>query len=162
MAGRPTKAHNWITEDGLKMLTHYKRNDMTDAAIADKIGISPSTFDDWKSRYPQISAALKKGLEHCIADAEEALINKFKPYKYQEQTVETWEEYNAKTGKMETKTHKKIMERTALPDTAAIIFFLKAKAGWSENTEQTDTEALTRLDAILAERRKNAFKPEAE
>lgn len=151
MAGRPTKVKYWMSEDGLKLLTHYKRNDMTDKEIAlDKIGISPSTLDDWKARYPQISKALKKGLEFCVADAEEALLTKFKPYTYKEQSVETWEEYNPKTGKMETRTHKKITERTALPDTAAIIFFLKAKGGWRENNEIVDNSQVRRVAETLA------------
>lgn len=133
------------------MLSHYKRNDMTDKQIAEeKIGISVSTLDDWKARYPQISEALKKGLEFCVADAEEALLTKFKPFTYKEQQIETWEEFNPKTKKMETRTHKKITERTALPDTAAIIFFLKAKGGWRENSEVVDDRAIKQITAGLA------------
>ena len=165
VVGRPSKLDKWRTEDGLKKLAHYKRNDMTDAEIArSKIGINPCTLSVWRSKYPEIDNALKKGFEDCISDAEEALISKFKPYIYEEEVTETWAEVDPETNKVKQpdKVHKKIVKKVALPDTAAIIFFLKAKAGWSENTEQTDTEALTRLDAILAERRKNAFKPEAE
>lgn len=151
MAGRPTKVNNWLTEDGLRMLSHYKRNDMTDKQIAEeKIGISVSTLDDWKARYPQISEALKKGLEFCVADAEEALLTKFKPYTYKEQSVETWEVYNPKTKKTETRTHKKITEKTVLPDTAAIIFFLKAKGGWRENSEVVDNSQVRRVAETLA------------
>jgi len=130
MAGRPSKVANWLTEDGLSMLTHWKRNDLTDAQIAEKIGIKPPTLNDWKKKYPQISEALKKGLEYCIKDAEEALVSKFQKYEYKETQIETWEE----DGKV-VRTHKKVTNKIVMPDTAAIIFFLKAKAGWRDNAE---------------------------
>ncbi len=163
---RLSKAEYWLTEEGLKLITHWKRNDVDEQDIAKKIGIAPSTFSEWKGRYPEIAEALKSGLEVCISDAEEALISKFKPYEVKETTVETWEDDIpiGKTGKTKKvkKTHKRVTNKTIMPDTTAIIFFLKAKAGWRENSETQDNEALNKLDAILNERRRNAFKQEAE
>lgn len=152
---RPSKVEQWLTEDGLAMLTHFKRNDLTDAQIAKRIGIAPTTLKDWKTRYPSISEALKKGFESCIADAEEALLNKFKPYSYEEERMEMWQiptgEINPVTGKPEMtvrEQHVVRVKKTVMPDTTAIIFFLKAKAGWRDNAE------LQKGSAITPERRK--------
>lgn len=142
--GRPSKIDQWRTEDGLAMMTHWKRNDLTDEEIAKKIGIARPTLIEWKKRYPDVADALKKGMEVAISDAEEALISKFQRYEYKETSVETWEE----AGKV-TKTHKKVTNRVFMPDTAAIIFFLKAKAGWRDNTDVRSA-----VDQISPERRK--------
>ena len=135
---RPSKVGQWLTEDGLSLLEHWKRNDLTDAEIAKKIGISPTTLKDWKDRYPPISEAIKKGFEYCLADAESALLLKFKPYTYEEEKKELWEVNTGevdRAGKpiFETKgRHIVRTKKTVMPDTAAIIFFLKAKGGWKE------------------------------
>ena len=139
MAGRPSKVQNWLTEDGLSMLTHYKRNDLTDKEIAKRIGIGEATFNDWKKRYPEISEALKNGLEYAVRDAEEALITKFKPYKFEEEKIEMWQVPTGETGE-DGKPKMRIREqhvvrtkKTVMPDTTAIIFFLKSKGGWRDN-----------------------------
>lgn len=144
MAGRPSKAEQWLTEDGLSMLTHWKRNDLTDAEIAKRIGIKPPTLNDWKKRFPKISEALKKGFEYTIKDAEEALVSKFKVQILTEKKTEIWEDEDGKK-----KRHIVTTERQIAPDTTAIIFFLKAKAGWRDNTDLRKV-----AEGITAERRK--------
>lgn len=152
---RPSKAEQWTTDDGLSLLTHWKRNDLTDAEIAKRIGIAPPTLKDWKNRFPTISEALKKGMEYCIADAEQALISKFKPYTYREEREEIWQVPTGETDengkpKMRIKeTHVIRNKKTVMPDTTAIIFFLKAKGGWRDNFEITDNTAIDKLDQIL-------------
>ena len=153
--GRPSKVDSWLTEDGLLMLTHWKRNDLTDAQIAKKLGIAAPTLIDWKRKYPQISEALKKGLEYCIADAEKALISKFKPYTYEEERMELWQVPTGRkkaNGQQEMEIREQHVVRTkktVMPDTTAIIFFLKAKGGWRDNYEITDNAAVDKLDKIL-------------
>lgn len=156
MAGRPSKAQQWLTEDGLSMLTHYKRNDLTDAEIAKKIGIGAATFNDWKRRYPTISEALKNGLEYAVKDAEEALLLKFKPYTYEEEKIEMWQiptgEYGA-DGKPKMKVREQHVvktKKTVMPDTTAIIFFLKAKGGWRDG-QSPDTGRAVVTDKLRKE-----------
>lgn len=144
MAGRPSKVQQWLTEDGLSLLTHWKRNDLTDAEIASRIGIKPPTLFDWKTRYPRISEALKKGMDYSIADAEKALVEKFKVQTLTEEKEEIWQDAEGRT-----KKHKIVTKRQVPPDTTAIIFFLKAKAGWRDNADIIDTSALVKLDEIL-------------
>lgn len=153
--GRPSKVQQWLTEDGLSLLTHWKRNDLTDAEIAKRIGIKPPTLKDWKNRFPTISEALKNGLEYAVKDAEEALILKFKPYEYEETKTELWQVPTGETDeygrpKMKTREqHVVRVKKTVMPDTTAIIFFLKAKGGWRDAPDFRAKD-----NAITQERRK--------
>ena len=138
MAGRPSKAEQWLTEDGLSLLTHWKRNDLTDAEIAKRIGIKPTTLKDWKDRFPTISEALKKGMTYAVADAEKALVEKFKVQTLIEKKTEIWQDAGGNN-----KTHIVTTEKQVPPDTTAIIFFLKAKAGWKDNSDVRATVSIT-------------------
>lgn len=152
-----SKAEYWLTEEGLAKLRHWKRNDLKDEQIFNKMGICSSTFYEWQNKYVEISEALKKGKEDLIADAEEALESRLKPYEYYEEQVETWQ-----TGDNITKTHKKKTKKIILPDTTLIIFTLKSLAGWRDNTEQTDTTANETLREILKGIKENAINEETE
>lgn len=156
--GRPSKAEQWQTDDGLALLEHWKRNDLTDAEIAKRIGIKPKTLQDWKGRFPLISAALKKGSEYSVADAEKAITSKFGITEVTETKVEEWTDADGNERRKVTTTTKQLP-----PDTVAIIFFLKAKAGWRENadlaaTESKDNEILTSINDVI-KRRENDNDP---
>lgn len=152
---RLSNAETWLTEEGLKLIRHWKANDMKEADIAKKMGIGASTLSDWKGRHPEIAEALKKGLEDCIADAEEALFSKFKPYTYDEVRKEEWRVDSGKVGKngeavMKVREqHIVSTKKTVMPDTAAIIFFLKAKGGWRENSEIVDNSQVKKIAETL-------------
>lgn len=141
---RPSKADQWLTDDGLLLLEHWKRNDLSDAEIAKRIGISSKTLGTWKERYLQISSALKKGLDYAVADAEKALVEKFKVQTITEEKEEVWQNDDGTI-----KKHKIVTKKQIAPDTTAIIFFLKAKGGWRDNFEITDNTAIDKLDRIL-------------
>lgn len=66
----------WLTSDGLLLLTGWARDGLTDEQIAGNMGISPSTLYEWKSKYPEISEALKKGKEVVDYQVENALLKK--------------------------------------------------------------------------------------
>lgn len=156
--GRPSKAEQWQTDDGLALLEHWKRNDLPDVEIAKRIGIKPTTLRDWKERFPLISAALKKGGEYSVADAEKALISKFTVSELTETKVEEWTDADGNERRKVTTTTKQIP-----PDTTAIIFFLKAKAGWRENadiaaTDSKENDILTSIMDVV-KRRENDDDP---
>lgn len=141
---RPSKADQWLTDDGLLLLEHWKRNDLSDAEIAKRIGISSKTLGTWKERYLPISSALKKGLDYAVADAEKALVEKFKVQTITEEKEEVWQNDDGTI-----KKHNIVTKKQIAPDTTAIIFFLKAKGGWRDNFEITDNTAIDKLDRIL-------------
>lgn len=60
-AGRKGLSAEWLTEDGLILLEGWAREGLTDKQIQEKIGISYTTFYEWKKKYPEFADALKRG-----------------------------------------------------------------------------------------------------
>lgn len=132
MAGRPSKIKEWLTENRLQRIRKWKRDGLDDKEIAKAIGIHVSTVCEWKKKYPEFSEALKKGLEDSIAEAEEALLAKFKIQTITEEREEIWQDEDGTI-----KKHKVVTKKQIAPDTTAIIFYLKTKAGYKETTDQS-------------------------
>ena len=110
------KYEYWLTEDGLTLLGGWARDGLTDEQLAEKMGIGTRTLYDWKSRYPQISQALKKGKEIVDTRVENALLKRALGYDFQEERIER----SGKDGVKVTQTLKHIPG-----DTTAQIFWLK-------------------------------------
>lgn len=70
------KYEYWLSEDGLLILSAWARDGLTDNQIAKNIGISRSTLNEWKIKYPDISDTLKKGKEIVDIVVENALLEK--------------------------------------------------------------------------------------
>ncbi|WAK79796.1 terminase small subunit [Flavonifractor phage Chenonceau] len=105
--------------------------------------ISPSTLYEWKAKYPEISEALKKGKEIVDIQVENALLKRALGYEYMEERVEISE----KDGRKVIQTTK-----TALPDTTALIFWLKNRRPdkWRDKPEVPgDSDGLKRAKELL-------------
>ena len=76
MSGRKSTHEQWLTEEALLLLEGWARDGMTDEQIAAQMGISIRTFYTWKSQFPQISQAIKKGKAVVDYAVENALLNK--------------------------------------------------------------------------------------
>lgn len=129
----------WITEEGQTLLRGWKRQGLTDEQIAKKIGVNARTIWDWKTKYPQISRALKKGKEICDFEAEEALLGLFQGHFVEEQVMDQWEEGKGDNTKI-TKRHIHKTKRWVEPNPTAIIFYLKSRAGWKEQWQKESLE----------------------
>ncbi|PFL01173.1 transposase [Priestia megaterium] len=116
------KYEKWIAEEGLVLLEGWARNGLTDEQIAHNVGVSRSTLNDWKKKYPDISDALKKGKEVVDLQVENALLKRALGYEYEEVTQES--QWNEKNNKYELVITKCVKKRQA-PDTTAQIFWLK-------------------------------------
>lgn len=120
------KYQQWLTEDGQTLLRGWRRAGLTDEEIADKMGISNSTFYAWKQKYSEISEALKKGKQICDFEAEEALQKQFNGFYVYEETTEINEVDGVQ------KKHIKKVKKWVPANTTAIIFYLKCRGGWKE------------------------------
>ena len=68
------KHEKWIEEQNLILLEGWARDGLTDEQIADNIGISTATLYNWRSKYSEISDALKKGKDIVDYEIENALL----------------------------------------------------------------------------------------
>lgn len=122
------KYAEWLTQDGLLLLEGWARDGLTDEQIAQKMGIAPRTYYEWRTKYPQISQAIKKGKAPVDYEVENTLLKKALGYVM---TVKK---------PMKLKSKKQIGGRVAVeeecieyadeeiyipPDTTAQIFWLK-------------------------------------
>lgn len=101
------------------MIEGWARQGLTDEQISKNMNISYSTFREWKKKYSALSAALKKGKTPVDFEVENALLKRAMGFEYEE-TETIIEEVDGK----QRKRIKKI-KKVALPETSAIIFWLK-------------------------------------
>lgn len=116
---------------------------MTEKQIAQAMGVNPSTWCEYKNKYPELNEALKKGRETLIIELRSTLIRKAKGFTYTEKkTVK-------KNGKVET---EEIYEKASLPDVAALNLLLKNydKENWANDPQAL---ALRKKELELQERK---------
>ena len=82
------KYEYWLTPEGLLKLEGWARDGLTDEQIAENMGISRSTLNEWKNKYSDISDTLKRGKEVIDRQVENALLKRALGYKYTEVTKE--------------------------------------------------------------------------
>lgn len=68
------KYREWLTPEGLELLSGWARSGMIDEEIARRCGCSTSTLYAWKAKYPEIDEALKRGKEVIDYAVENALL----------------------------------------------------------------------------------------
>lgn len=118
----------WLTSDGLALLTGWAREGKSEEEIAELAGVSVRTLRSWKSKSPMIQLAL--ATDGAVADfqVEDALLRKALGYESVEKKVEV----NPKGERKEVETTKQVG-----PDMSAISFWLKKRRPerWGDYTE---------------------------
>lgn len=71
---KPSPVDYWRTEDGLTLLTAWKRDGLSDKAICERINVNKGQFVRWKQRYPEINEAVSRGKELVDYMVENALL----------------------------------------------------------------------------------------
>lgn len=144
-AGRKGLYENWITPDGLLTIEGWAREGATDLEIAKNIGIGERTFTDWKTRFPAIVAALKKGKAPVDFQVENQLLKSAlgytvivkEPFKLKKKTIK-----NGVGTVEEERIEYADKEIYIKPDTVAQIFWLKNRKPhkWREKREVVDEQ----------------------
>ncbi|KIL72701.1 hypothetical protein [Bacillus badius] len=114
----------------LEEIGHWCREGLTEEEICKRLGVSVSSFNEYKNKYPELSESLK--VNKAIADyrVEDALYMRALGYEYEEETYEEFEierPYVKEDGtivRTELRLTKKVKKKQA-PDTTAQIFWLK-------------------------------------
>ncbi len=136
------KAKGWLGSEGLILIEGWAREGFSEDEIAAKCGVTPEVFRKWKSRNPELQAALCFGREATDFLAERALYKRVLGYDY---TEETWElKPNKETGTSELQLTKK-QQKHQQPDVSAISLWLKKRKrqtwGDGDTTDETSSAA---------------------
>ena len=128
------KYQEWLTKEGLLRLQGWARDGLSDEQIAANMGITDSTFYEWKKKYSEISEALKEGKDAVDRQVENALLKSALGYKYDEVTKELRDDELVVT---------KVVHKEVQRNTTAQIFWLKnrKRAEWRDRVENAITGA---------------------
>ncbi len=134
-----SKVEKWLTSDGLTLLGGWAKEGLTDEQIAHNVGISRSTLNEWKNKYPDISDTLKKEKEIVDFEVENALLKRALGYKYKEITKESF--LNPFTSNYELRVTKEV-EKEVPPDVGAAMAWLKNRKPdqWRDKPQPKDEE----------------------
>lgn len=135
----------WLEPENLERIKNWAANGLTKAEIARSMCINPGTLSVWLNDHPEISEAIKSGRMLSCAVIENALFAKASG---QTLVIEETEEFRGelKDGKPYNGTIvKKKRKKHIPPDTAAAIFYLKNRGGYSDNPNATPNETAPRF-----------------
>lgn len=127
LIGRPGLYEDWITPDGLLRIKGWARDGLTEEKIAKEcIGVGYTTFREWKSRFPALAAALKKGKEPADIEIEDALYKSAHGYTVTETVEEIYTSgEKGPDGQYKvTGRHIRKITREVPPNVTAIIYWL--------------------------------------
>lgn len=118
------KYTEWLTEEGLIQIEGWARDGLIDEQIAQNMGISYSTFREWKKKFPALSAVLKKSKDVVDRQVENALFKSAIGFEYEEETVTNAGDVVA-------------VRKYSKPNTTAQIFWLKnrKRGQWTDKSE---------------------------
>ena len=144
--GRKGKFEEWINPDGLTMIQGFARDGMTDAQIAQKIGISTQTLYDWEKRFPEFLDALKKGKAPVDIEVENALLKRALGYDYEEVITEIED-----LGEGRQKKHVRKITKHQPGEVSAQIFWLKNRrpGRWRDKIETVPETANDLLLSLM-------------
>ncbi len=134
------KYQEWLTDESLAALKAWSAEGLDFGQIAENMGISESTLREWRKNYPAISAAIKHGRAHAIAQVENALYKRALGY-----TIPIKKAIKVKVVDYDEKTGRRVREREEIveaieeqhipADSTAQIFYLtnRKPEDWKRN-----------------------------
>lgn len=147
--GRPTKFSDALQE---KMIELYEKG-KTDEQVAEIIGVSKKTINNWKGKHPDFLYSLKEAKQIADDLVEASLFSKATGYSHKELKVFNYEG--------EIIEHE--IEKHYAPDTTAAIFWLKNRQPerWRDKSdleinnlrEKTDEEIDARINELLKKKK---------
>jgi len=125
-------------ESKLILVEAWCRDGLTELDIANKLGISKATLENYKRDHLDFLAALKRGKEVADVEVENSLNKRANGYKYDEVTRES--QWNPKTEEFEL-VITKVVTKEVQPDVTAEIFWLKNRKPkeWRDKQEHEIT-----------------------
>ena len=137
------KYQEWLKPENLILIQGWRRDGLSDADIAKKIGIRRETIYAWLKSYPNFANAYKKGSEVSTYEVENALYKSALGYDVTEvEQVETTNPDGSVT------VQKRQRRRHIQANIAAQIFILKnRRSEWWKDTKTIENKS----DGMLAD-----------
>lgn len=142
--GRPSKYKSHV-EPYLEKIKEMALT-MTEAQIAQTLGVSYTVFREYKRQYPALKDALKKGRADLVMELRSTLIQRAKGFQYEETKV------IKEKGEI---VREERAIKSALPDVAALNLLLKNydRENWANDPQMLD---LRKKEIELRERQVEA------
>ena len=115
--GRRGKYEEWLTDEGLALITGWSRRGLSEEQIAHNMGVSVTTLWTYKRNYPQFLEAIKNGKEVADIAVENALFKRACGYRTREVSYKA--DNNGELLPVSA------IEKDVPPDTTAQIYWLK-------------------------------------
>lgn len=142
--GATGKYHKWLTKEGLTLIEGWAKTGLSDEQIAANVGVTTTTFYDWKKKYADFSEALKKGKEVSDFEVENALFKSAIGYEYEERK----EVQEVVDGAMRKKVE--ITRKQVPPNATSAIFWLK-------NRKPVEWRDVKQIDGNVNMKQENPF-----
>ena len=117
-----------LVKDKLALIEKWARDGLTEAQISANLGISRTTFNEYKKLYPDLLDTLKRGREVDIAFIENALVKRARGYEYEEIKTYIKKEEDGRTITYTEKTKKHLP-----PDVGACAIILKNRGDYTND-----------------------------
>ena len=124
---------------------------LSEAQIAERLGISYPSLQKYKKEYPSLSEAMQRGRQHLVEDLKDSLKKKAKGFYYEETKIR--EITTGKPGREVTTKVKDVHRKYCPPDTGAIHLLLKNLDPEWRNDDLTTVEM--KKQKIEMEKEKN-------
>ena len=136
------KYQEWMTEQGIALLKGWARDGLSDAQLANNMGIHVSTLYEWKNKYSEINEALRTGKEVADRMVENALFQSCFDRKITvRKAFKVKEVYYDENGKRCEKEHLETAE-----EDVAIPANEKAQEFWLYNRRSADWSRKDKLE----------------
>ena len=113
----------------LELVIGWCRRGLSNEQIAENLGISVQSFDNYMKRYEEFADAVDKGREPLEIHVENALVKRALGYSYKEVTRERKQVVNPETGETEFKlVVTKSVTKHVIPDVQAQQYYLEHRA----------------------------------
>lgn len=125
-----------MVKDRLAEVEKWIRDGLTENQVAKNLGISKSTLNSYKNKYPDLLDSIKKGRQSVVTEIENALVKRALGFEYEE--VKTYiKDEGGRIVKYTEKTRK-----YQPPDVGACAILLKNKdrGNWADNPMKLDLE----------------------
>lgn len=130
MAKKPRKdSYEVRVQPKLELVKGWCRRGLSKEQIAENLGISVQSFDNYVKRYEDFANAVEQGAEELEIHVENALVKRALGYSYKEITRERKAIINPETGEPEFKlVVTKSVTKHVIPDVGAQQYYLEHRA----------------------------------